>query len=58
MNRAVATLMIIVVLITGCMRFTESFQGQIQDVRESGLIIDCSDEVNRGKKGVINTIGW
>jgi|GEM_PF-1677313 len=58
MNRVIATFVVIAALLAGCIESTSSFQGQIQDIREDRFIVDCSDEVNRGKKGVVNTIGY
>ena len=58
MYRVIAVLVIAAIFLMGCTKSTESFQGQIEDIRTSSFIVDCSDEVNKGKKGPINAIGY
>jgi hypothetical protein len=58
MYRAAFMLALFVLFLVGCGNSTESFQGQIDQVRANSFIIDCSNAVNKGEKGVINTMGY
>ncbi|PZD94977.1 hypothetical protein DNH61_15150 [Paenibacillus sambharensis] len=44
--------------LAGCGSKTKSFQGQIEEITTDKLVVDCTDEVNKGKKGDINAIGY
>jgi hypothetical protein len=37
---------------------TSTIEGQIEDISDSSLAVDCSDEANRGIRGDINDIGY
>lgn len=58
MHRVIAALVISAIFLAGCAKPTESFQGQIGDIGANSFIVDCSDEVNKWKKGPINSIGY
>lgn len=58
MNRAAMILIFLGIILVGCGRSTESFQGQIEDVKANSIVVNCSDEVNKGKKGAIDSIGY
>src|SRR5690606_2242143 len=58
MYRVMATLLIALMFLTGCTKPTDSIEGPIEDISDSSFVINCSDEVNRGKKGPINGIGY
>jgi hypothetical protein len=57
-NRVVIILVLLVIFLTGCTRPTELVEGHIIAVKANSFVVDCSDEVNEGKKGAINTIGY
>lgn len=56
--KRIVLLVITVLFLAGCTASTESFQGQIENISESSFIINCTDEVNKGKKGGINDIAY
>ena len=56
--RRVVVLALLVLMLSACGNKTESFQGQIEDIKADGFVVDCSEEVNKGKKGDIPTIGY
>lgn len=58
MNRFVIIVAFFVIILAGCSRSTESFQGQIEEVGDNRFVVNCSTEVNKGKKGGINAIGY
>jgi len=58
MYRVIAALVISAIFLVGCAKSTESFQGEIWDFRTNSIVVRCSDEVNKGKKGPINSIGY
>lgn len=58
MNRTAMILIFLGIILVGCGRYTESFQGQIEDVKVNSFVVNCSEEVNKGKKGAINDIGY
>ena len=58
MNRTAMILIFLGIILVGCGRSTESFQGQIEDVKVNSFVVNCSEEVNKGKKGAINDIGY
>lgn len=58
MNRAEIILVLLVLFLTGCTRPTELVEGHIIEVKANSFVVDCSDEVNEGKKGAIPTIGY
>lgn len=45
-------------MLAGCGSKTKSFQGQIEEITTDTLVVNCTDEVNKGKKGDINAIGY
>ncbi|WP_424769318.1 hypothetical protein [Paenibacillus sp. sgz302251] len=57
-NRAALILIFLSIILVGCVRSTESFQGQIEDVKADSFVVNCSEGVNKGKKGAINDIGY
>ncbi|MEF2246345.1 hypothetical protein [Paenibacillus sp. IITD108] len=58
MYRVIAALVISAIFLAGCAESTESFQGNTWEIGTSSVVVDCSDEVNKGKKGPINAIGY
>ncbi|OMF23225.1 hypothetical protein BK133_24540 [Paenibacillus sp. FSL H8-0548] len=58
MNRIFAILVMSAMFLVGCTKSTESFQGVILEVKGSSMIVDCSAEVNKGKQGPIDSIGY
>ncbi|MGM0876233.1 MAG: hypothetical protein ACQEWV_16045 [Bacillota bacterium] len=51
MIRSVILLILISLLLIGCTG-TKSFDGRLYDIEESYFEVDCSNEVNKGKKSV------
>lgn len=65
MYRFKAAMLIMLAFLIGCASNVEpfqgpidSFQGQIEEVGESSYIVDCSDEMNKGKGDNVNSIGY
>ena len=58
MYRFIAGVLLLIILLTGCASNTVSFQGQIEDVGEGSFVVNCTDEMNKGAKDNINSIGY
>jgi hypothetical protein len=37
---------------------TSSFEGTLEEINENSIVVNCSDEMNKGKKGDIIDIGY
>lgn len=57
MIRTVILLVTIAAIMVGC-GFTKTFSGRFEGVKDGVVIMNCSDEVNKGKKGGIDDIGY
>ncbi|MFC4808615.1 hypothetical protein [Paenibacillus sp. GCM10023250] len=59
MKRAGVALLAAAVALTGCWeQKTKAFQGAVEQVENGRISVNCSDEVNRGKRGAIADIGY
>ena len=56
------TVIVLILVISGCSKRSQitSFQGPIETIRTSvnEILVDCTDAVNKNKKGSINTIAY
>ncbi|MDQ0896188.1 MULTISPECIES: hypothetical protein [unclassified Paenibacillus] len=61
MNRAALSYFLLTLLVIGCNNddtYSKFIEGQISEVLPNGVVVDCSDEVNKGVSGKINSIGY
>ena len=58
MKRLAIIGIILCCLFTAAGRATNSFESHIEEVRSDSLLVACSDEANKGKKGGIDSIGY
>ncbi|KQX67228.1 hypothetical protein [Paenibacillus sp. Root444D2] len=61
MNRAALSFLLLTIVLIGCNNNDTSskfIEGQINEVKPNGIVVDCSNEVNKGVKGKINSIGY
>ncbi|MBO7749038.1 hypothetical protein I8J29_33240 [Paenibacillus sp. MWE-103] len=59
MKRVGVVLLMAAVALTGCWeQKTKTFQGAVERVENGRISVNCSDEMNRGKRGAIEDIGY
>lgn len=61
MNRAALSYFLLTLVIIGCNNndtYSKFIEGQISEALPNGVVVDCSDEVNKGVKGKVNSIGY
>ncbi|TCM84683.1 hypothetical protein EV294_1351 [Paenibacillus sp. BK033] len=59
MKRVGVALLVVAVALTGCWeQKTKTFQGAVERVENGRISLNCSDEMNRGKRGAIDAIGY
>ncbi|QMV40033.1 hypothetical protein [Cohnella cholangitidis] len=57
MIRVIAIFVIISLLIVGCGSSVSTFEGTVEAYHDDRLLVNCSDEVNKGKKN-IDDVGY
>lgn len=60
MRKALFLLLILAItggLLAGCGAATSTIEGDVWEITDEGFIINCSDEVNKGRQNV-NSIGY
>ncbi|MFX3632306.1 MAG: hypothetical protein ACE3L7_22310 [Candidatus Pristimantibacillus sp.] len=60
MNKITLLLIVVCFLmtVTACGSPVETFEDTIDSMNDNGFLVNCSEEVNRGKTGNINAIGY
>lgn len=52
------SIFVFLALIVGCSSLVSSFEGRVGSVSQNSIEVDCSNAVNRDKKGAIPDIGY
>lgn len=57
MKRISVLFVIVSLFLAGC-GLTSSFEGTIDEIKDNSIVVNCSNEVNKGKNGAIYDIGY
>lgn len=58
MKKTTLILIVICFILTGCSSPVQTFEDTIDSKNDNEFVVNCSEEVNRGKTGNINDIGY